>query len=163
MIRQKHKGVGRNIFSFKFINKIFSFLLIHLCRSIFVPPGLRPYILKTLGIKFNKANTVFIGHDVLFDSMKGTSITIGQNVVITTGTKIINHYPVFSKEGVQEYNIGDVIIKDYVFIGMNTLIVKPVTIGKGSVLAAGSVITKDVAPYTVVAGNPAKVVSQLNF
>ena len=51
-----------------------------------------------------------------------------------------------------------VIIGDNVWIGMNATILKGVTIGENSVVAAGSVVTKSVAPNTVVAGNPASVV-----
>ena len=51
-------------------------------------------------------------------------------------------------------------IKDNVWIGMNAVILKGVTIGENSVVAAGSVVSKSVAPNTVVAGNPAIVVKQ---
>ncbi|MEO7167694.1 MAG: acyltransferase [Spartobacteria bacterium] len=52
-------------------------------------------------------------------------------------------------------------IADNVWIGMNAVILKGVTIGENSVVAAGSVVSKSVAPNTVVAGNPAIVVKQL--
>ena len=52
-------------------------------------------------------------------------------------------------------------ISDNVWIGMNAVILKGVTIGENSVVAAGSVVTKSVEPNTVVAGNPAVVVRQL--
>lgn len=55
-----------------------------------------------------------------------------------------------------------VIIKDNVWIGMNAVILKGVTIGENSVVAAGSVVTKSVAPNVVVAGNPAVVVKELS-
>ena len=45
-----------------------------------------------------------------------------------------------------------------VWIGMNAIILKGVTVGEGAIVAAGAVVTKDVAPYTVVAGNPAVMV-----
>jgi acetyltransferase-like isoleucine patch superfamily enzyme len=54
-----------------------------------------------------------------------------------------------------------VIIGNNVWIGMNATILKGVTIGENSVVAAGSVVTKSVAPNTVVAGNPAVVVKTL--
>jgi acetyltransferase-like isoleucine patch superfamily enzyme len=47
------------------------------------------------------------------------------------------------------------------WIGMNCLILKGVTIGEGAVVAAGSVVTKDVLPWTVVGGNPARVIKQI--
>lgn len=54
-----------------------------------------------------------------------------------------------------------VIIGDNVWIGMNTVVLKGVTIGDNSVVAAGAVVTKDVSPNVVVAGNPAQVVREL--
>ena len=54
-----------------------------------------------------------------------------------------------------------VIIGDNVWIGMNAVILKGVTIGENSVVAAGSVVSRNVPPDTVVAGNPAVVVKQL--
>ena len=52
-------------------------------------------------------------------------------------------------------------IHDNVWIGMDALILKGVTIGEGAIVAARSVVTKDVPPFAVVAGNPAKVVKQM--
>lgn len=52
---------------------------------------------------------------------------------------------------------GSIIIHDDVWIGANSLILSGVQIGRGAVIAGGSVVTKDVPPYAVVGGNPAKV------
>jgi acetyltransferase-like isoleucine patch superfamily enzyme len=52
-------------------------------------------------------------------------------------------------------------ICQYAWIGMEVKILKGVTIGKGAIIGAGSVVTKDVDPWTIVAGNPAKVVKEL--
>jgi acetyltransferase-like isoleucine patch superfamily enzyme len=48
-----------------------------------------------------------------------------------------------------------------VWIGFNSIILKGVTIGEGAVIAAGSVVTKDVSPYTIVGGNPAKFLKKI--
>lgn len=53
---------------------------------------------------------------------------------------------------------GNIIVKDDVWIGANSTILSGVTINKGAIVAAGSVVTKDVPPYAIVGGNPAKVI-----
>ena len=53
---------------------------------------------------------------------------------------------------------GDIVIKDDVWIGVGSIILSGVTIGQGAVIAAGAVVTKDVPPYAIVGGNPAKVI-----
>jgi len=55
-----------------------------------------------------------------------------------------------------------VVIEDDVWIGFKAIILKGVRVGRGAIVAAGSVVTKDVAPWTVVAGNPAKPIDTLN-
>lgn len=58
-------------------------------------------------------------------------------------------------------NSKPITICDDAWIGMNVTILKGVTIGEGAIVAASSVVTKDVQPWTVVAGNPAKIVKTL--
>lgn len=53
---------------------------------------------------------------------------------------------------------GDIVVGDDVWIGENAIICSGVTIGGGSIVAAGAVVTKDVEPYAIVGGNPAKVI-----
>lgn len=53
---------------------------------------------------------------------------------------------------------GDIIVKDDVWIGQNAIICSGVTVGQGAVVAAGAVVTKDVEPYAIVGGNPAKFI-----
>ena len=66
-------------------------------------------------------------------------------------------YEVTEAEKLPE-NDADVIIEDGVWCGCNAVILKGVHIGKGGVVAAGSIVTKDVPPYAIVAGNPARVI-----
>jgi acetyltransferase-like isoleucine patch superfamily enzyme len=55
-----------------------------------------------------------------------------------------------------------VAIEDNVFIGMNCLVLKGVTIGQGSVVGAGSVVTKDIPKGVIVARNPAKIIQEID-
>ena len=95
-------------------------------------------------------------------------IVIGNHVVVGANTIIIDtdfhsldsaHRRINPSEG----RTSIVVIQDDVFIGMNCLILKGVTISRGSVIGAGSVVTTDVPPYVVVAGNPAKIVRELHL
>ena len=56
----------------------------------------------------------------------------------------------------------EVVIEDGVFIGVHAIILPGVTIGEGAMVGAGAVVTKDVPPRTMVAGNPARVIRQLD-
>lgn len=58
-------------------------------------------------------------------------------------------------------DVSPVVIEDDVWIGTRSLIMKGVTIGQGAVVAAGAVVTKDVPPLTVVGGNPARVLKEI--
>ena len=57
------------------------------------------------------------------------------------------------------YQKGDIVVGDDVWIGADAIICSGVTIGQGAIVAAGAIITKDVEPYAIVGGNPAKVVA----
>lgn len=58
----------------------------------------------------------------------------------------------------EAFSKGDIVVDDDVWIGYNSLILSGIHIGQGAVIAAGSVVTKDIAPYSIVAGNPAKLI-----
>ena len=88
-------------------------------------------------------------------------IKFHNNVIITSNVTFVNH-DVFHTglnnlgQGNFSYNQGCIEIMDNVFIGCNTTILGNVRIGPNVVIAAGSVITKDIPPNSVVAGVPAK-------
>lgn len=90
-------------------------------------------------------------------------IEIGNNVQITKGVKIFTHGGgwVIRKEFPNLDSFGKVIIKNNVYIGNNTLIMPGVTIGNNVIVGAGSIVTKSVPDNTVVAGNPAKIISDI--
>lgn len=94
-----------------------------------------------------------LGTNMTLDGRSG--LRIGNRVVTATDVMLytLQHdmeSPDFKGEG------GPVVIEDYVYIGPRAIVLPSVTIGYGAVVAAGAVVTKDVAPYTVVGGIPAR-------
>lgn len=94
----------------------------------------------------------------------GNYVCIASGVIILMGgnhnhpTDSISVYP-FAETIADTYEPkGDTVIKSDAWIGMNAMIMPGITIGEGAIVASGSVVTKDVPPYTVVGGNPAKVI-----
>jgi acetyltransferase-like isoleucine patch superfamily enzyme len=93
-------------------------------------------------------------------------ITIGNRVTVGANTAIMDtdFHPLDPERRrlhPQEAKTAPVEIEDDVFIGMNCLILKGVTIGHGSIVGAGSVVTKDLHPGVIAAGNPARVIGNL--
>ena len=82
-------------------------------------------------------------------------IFIEEGVRLTSGVKIVTH---FMNPNTGSYDRGKVHICKGAYLGMNTLVVKPVTIGERAIIGAGSVVTKDIPANEVWAGNPAKFI-----
>lgn len=115
----------------------------------------------------------FIGNSSLICA---DGISIGSNVQIAWGCTFLDHnshsldYRVRARDladtfsGKKNWKVVDmrpIEICDDVWIGFNSLILKGVIIGRGAIVAAGSVVVKDVPPFVVVAGSPAKIVKKL--
>lgn len=108
---------------------------------------------------------IIIGKDVFINSgchfqdqggiEIGDGVLIGHSVVLAT----INHAIAPSEKRKNYY--APIKIGNNVWIGSNATVLPGVTIGEWAVVAAGSVVTKDVAPYTIVGGIPAKVIKKL--
>ena len=101
-----------------------------------------------------------IGNVVIGPVEIGNNVILAQHIVISG----LNHeYRNISKPiHEQPVTMAKIIIEDECWIGGNAVITSGVTIGKHSVVAAGSVVTKNVPPFSVAAGNPAKVIRQYN-
>ena len=88
----------------------------------------------------------------------GVQFLLGVNHQLSTLTT----YPLYSrfieyspKDAVSK---GEILIEDEVWLGTNALIMSGIKIGKGAIIAAGSIVTKDVPPYSIFGGNPAKLI-----
>lgn len=105
-------------------------------------------------------NNVILNKGVMLDG-RGGELTIGNNVDIAQETNIWTlehdvHDPMHKEIP------ANVIIDDYVWIASRVTILPGVHIGKGAVIASCAVVTKDVEPYTIVGGVPAKVIGERN-
>jgi acetyltransferase-like isoleucine patch superfamily enzyme len=93
-------------------------------------------------------------------------VTIGNNVILAQNIVVsgMNHGYQDVKVPIrdQKCTVMPVLINDECWIGANAVIVAGVTIGKHSVVAAGSVVTHHVPPFCIVAGNPAKIIKKYN-
>ncbi|NCI49091.1 acyltransferase [Sediminibacterium roseum] len=107
----------------------------------------------------------------------GNSISIGDRVFISFGVNIHDYdaHSISAKNRHEQFKdifitgrllpLGDIkskpiVIEDDAWVGFNASILKGVTIGRGAIVAAGAVVTHDVEPFTIVAGNPARTVGK---
>jgi len=129
-----------------------------LARKLFKGCG-RNFICES-GVSFNYGHQITVGSDVFFnrgvfiDSKGG--VTIGDGVCLTEDVRIFTHG--HSESVHHERSYAPVVIESYAKIYTGVTILPGVTIGEGAIAAAGSMVAKDVAPYSVVAGTPAKVI-----
>ncbi len=99
----------------------------------------------------------FIGEGVIFDSMYPENIIIGSHVHVTMRCILLTHSLDTTSHGIK-WKKHTIIIEDGCFIGANTVICSSVTIGKNSIVGAGSIVTKDIPANQIWGGNPAKYI-----
>lgn len=157
------------------ITKIKNIFEVHYCKKKW--RNLNKHNNTWIEKKFDLSK-VEVGHytygplDVYEFGTKNEKLIIRNYVSIAKDVKFIlggNHrydtistYP-FKKKFCEEhqdeaYSNGPIVVNDDSWIGINSIIMSGVTIGKGAVIAAGSVVTKDVPEYAIVGGNPAKII-----
>lgn len=140
------------------LTRIKKLLFLHLQYLPMKSKHYRPMVCKWGGVNILNTKNTFIGEDVLFDTNFPEDITIEEGVRLTSGVKIVTH---FMNPKEKRYDRGKVHICKGAYIGMSALIVKPVTIGEYAVVGAGSVVTKDIPPKEVWAGNPARFIKKI--
>jgi acetyltransferase-like isoleucine patch superfamily enzyme len=159
----------------KLYKKIFRRIMLYLLRInkfIFFSNSLRMFIYrKILSIPIGKKSIIWCGNrfNDVSELEIGENVIIGpSNVFLIRGGLVIGNnvnLSGFSFFISQEHDVNDpfghttlskIVIEDDVWIATNSTILPGVRVGRGAVIAAGSLVTKDVPAYTVVAGNPAK-------
>ena len=167
-LREEYSGVGK-------ATRNFRDYLVNNFVSMFPSHNIRKMIYRMCGMKIGKDSSIFLNNQISnpkgivignntvvgqFNALDGRGgLFIGNNVdiagycILVTGTHDIND--VKFKGGFKPIVIGD-----NVWVGTGSIILAGVHIGKGAVVAAGSVVTKDVEAFTVVGGVPAKEIKK---
>jgi len=173
------KVTPQNLFP-KIINRLFTILsefwLLILRLVGFIPLHfVRRFFYQLSGIKIPFSSTIHLGANFF----KPSGISIGKNTIIGYGTfldgrgklSIGSHVDIASQVLIytDEHDINSptfgnsfapVTIKDYVFIGPRVIILPGVTVGRGAVIAAGAVLTKNIPDFEVWGGVPAQKISE---
>lgn len=109
---------------------------------------------------FEIGDKTYINHDSEIRCREhisvGNNVSIAYNVLIQDS----DYHTMYDENGNAKPQTSPIVIEDDVWIGANTIILKGVTLGRGCVVAAGSVVTKSIPAYSLVAGNPARVIKQ---
>lgn len=152
-------------------------LLFYIGNNVMMKQGsyrLRHWYWRKLGLKIGKQSSV-----AMHCFVTGSHVTIGNNTVINRFTYIDGRVPVYigNNVNVSHYTLiqtlthdpqnpdfvcleKPVAIMDHAWIGARVIILPGVTVGEGAVVAAGSVVAKDVPPYTMVGGIPARIIGE---
>lgn len=114
-------------------------------------------------------NSVEIGNDVtiawgvtIYDHDSHSTDWRQRSKVVEHFYRFYGNYDCYEKIDWTGVKSAPIVIKDKVWIGFDVVILKGVTIGEGAIIGARSVVTKDVEPYTVVGGNPARAIKKLS-
>lgn len=132
-------------------------------------------IFEKENIKITIGDRTFIGGGTFLHCTN--DLIIGNDVLISWGCTLIDHNAHSLEWEKRKHDVTSwiqgkkdweyivnkpIVIEDKAWIGFNSIILKGVTIGEGAIVAAGSVVTKNVEPFTVVGGNPAQIIKKLN-
>jgi len=126
---------------------------------------LRPWLWKLTGVKVQ--GKVNIGYDVYYDVNCAKMITIEEGVWIASRVILLCHkrdssiYFIGDDYNKLPYRFEEIVLRKGCVVGMGSIIMPGVTVGAGAMVGAGSVVVKDVPAWTIVAGNPAKVIKQI--
>lgn len=134
-----------------FMKVMKNFIVIQICRYTPIVP-LKNWFYRTF-LRMKVGDQTAVALMVMMDIMFPEKISIGKNSVIGYNTTILAHEYLIG-----EYRLGEVIIGDEVMIGANSTILPGVIIGDGAIVAAGSIVHKDVPAGAFVGGNPMQII-----
>lgn len=122
-----------------------------------------PIVIRPLGAAKNitLGDKVFINSGVRFGCRSPVSIGHGVRIAANVSFETVTHGLIPDQRGKRGSWARPIVVQDHVWIGAGATILPGVTIGHGAMVAAGAVVTRDVVPWTVVGGVPAKKIRDL--
>ena len=157
------------------IMTVYGKLLVRFNRHLFFSNSLRMALYRHLGMRLEQGAIIWCGARINYPER----ISIGENSIVGPSTVLLSQGGIrigrnvnisgFSFILSQEHNVqsprlettlAEVVIEDYAWLATNVTILPGVTIGRGAVIAAGAVVTKDVPPHAIVGGVPARPIGK---
>lgn len=133
-----------------------------LCNLVRVAPrGVINVLHRWRGVRMGR--DCYIDPNAILETAYPENISLGDDVRVAAGAIVMTHIkaPNYLRDkGYVPLVLKPVRLDDHSFIGVNAVVLPGVTVGKAAVVASGAVVTADVPPFTMVAGNPAKVVKR---
>lgn len=123
-------------------------------------------VLRFFQMSFLRASGATIGKNTMISlgakiDVRRGKVIIGDHCLITNGCYILSHDGAAHIINPEDNGTGKVVIGDHVFIGVNSVVMRNVTIGSHAIIGAGSVVNKDIPEGAVAAGNPVKIIKQI--
>lgn len=144
--------------------QVMNSLLGHLAQSLWWWPAAARRLHRWRGVRFVDIDRVFLARGALIDNRCPELIEIGRDVWLTAGVTLLAH-SFASRLQMERFGMAErqapVVIEDGVFIGAGSIILPGVRLGAGCYIGAGSVVTADVPPGMLAAGNPARIIRPL--
>lgn len=155
--------LSRQARGLRIFGAVFRRLLHCLARYSPMFPAMRCWLHRRRGVSIGR--NVFIGLEVFLDDARPDSIVIEDDVTLIARSILLGHayYPRHLEAALSDAGRrAGVIIKRGAYVGCQALILPGVTVGECAVVAAGAVVTGDVAPFTIVAGVPACQIGRIS-
>ena len=111
-------------------------------------------------VRIGNHSRIGLGNVIIGPVSIGNNVILAQNIVISGLNHVYEDVTIPISD--QPVKISQIVIEDNCWIGANVVITAGVTVGKHSVVAGGAVVTKNIPPYSIAVGNPAKVIKQYN-
>jgi len=125
------------------------------------PRGVINVLHRWRGVRMGR--DCYIDPNAILETAYPENISLGDDVRVTAGAIVMTHIkaPHYLRDkGFVPAVLQPVRLDDHSFIGVNAVVLPGVSVGKAAVVASGAVVSADVPPFTMVAGNPAKVVKR---